>query len=480
MSDHNSNNESSSTHPVNNNDSQRPLKSSTKNRPFTHDSRRQLDNKHFAHLNLRARAIELLEQVYHGQSLNQILPQAIENTPAKDKGLLNELVMGTLRHWFALDAQIKPMLSKPLTDARVHIALLLGLYQLLQTRIPAHAAISETVEAIKQLKLDKASGLVNALLRRTTREMDRIQTGFEQHHALPTWLYQQLQQDWGGQADEIAQQLKHIAPLTLRVNSRQINRDDYLQALQQVDIAAQACSLSSHGIQILQSVQIPELPGYQEGWFSVQDEHAQLCAELLGDVTVKVVLDACAAPGGKTAHILEKSTPARLIALDQDEKRLQRVIENLQRLQLNTPDVQIVQADATTWDASSVIGDQQFDVILLDAPCTATGVIRRHPDIKLLRKPTDVSQTVNLQAQLLEHLWQQLKAGGILLYVTCSILKQENEQQIQDFLHKKGQSARLLPIFSAFGQISQTDLQFFPTAGRADGFYYAKIEKMFT
>lgn len=430
-------------------------------------------SEHFGRLNLRARVILVLQQVVEGQSLNQILPSAIEQIPVKDKGLFNELVMGTLRHWFALDAQIQPMLSKPLTDHRVHIALLLGLYQLLQTRIPAHAAISETVEAIRQLKLDKASGLVNALLRRTTREMEQIRSVFEAHHALPKWLYQQLQTDWGSQADDIVQQLKQPAPLTLRVNTRQISRDEYLQALHAADIAAQACTLSSVGIQLLQSVQIPELPGYEQGWFSVQDEHAQLCAELLGDLNDKVILDACAAPGGKTAHILEKNNPACLIALDQDAKRLQRVEENLQRLQLNRLEVQIVQADATQW-----LSEQPLDVILLDAPCTATGVIRRHPDIKLLRQASDVAQTVQLQAKLLEHLWPQLKVGGILLYVTCSILKQENAHQIENFLHQKADKARLLALPSYAGHISQTGLQFFPTVGQADGFYYAKIEKL--
>ena len=491
MSDHNSNNESSSTHPVNNNDSQRPLKSSTKNRPFTHDSRRQLDNKHFAHLNLRARAIELLEQVYHGQSLNQILPQAIENTPAKDKGLLNELVMGTLRHWFALDAQIKPMLSKPLTDARVHIALLLGLYQLLQTRIPAHAAISETVEAIKQLKLDKASGLVNALLRRATRDMESMDTQFMANHALPAWLYKQLKKDWPQQAGHIAQNLRNAAPLTLRINSREGKRDDYLVELKEWDIDASACKLSDDGIVLQQSVAIVELPGYHQGWFSVQDEHAQLCAQFSGDLNGKRVLDACAAPGGKTAHLLEKNTPDLLVAIDQDESRLKRVHENLARLQLNSPHVHVLAADATTWQADA-FDAKLFDHIVLDAPCTATGVIRRHPDIRLLRQPADVQQTVQLQAQLLDQLWQQLNVGGTLLYVTCSILKQENHQQIAAFL-KRTANAQLVPLEldklqhdaslldlqpNVIKGQAVIGLQLLPQQQGGDGFYFAKLQKI--
>ena len=477
----------SSTNDVDHNESKRQFKSSAKNRPFGQDSRRQLDNKHFAHLNLRARAIELLQQVSDGESLNQILPQAIENTPAKDKGLLNELVMGTLRHWFALDAQVKPMLSKPLIDSRVHIALLLGLYQLLQTRIPAHAAISETVEAIKQLKLDKASGLVNALLRRATREMETMDTQFMANHALPAWLYKQLKKDWPQQAGHIAQNLRNAAPLTLRINSREGKRDDYLVELKEWDIDASACKISDDGIILQQSVPIVELPGYHQGWFSVQDEHAQLCAQFSGDLNGKRVLDACAAPGGKTAHLLEKNTPALLVAIDNDKNRLKRVYENLERLQLDGSHVQVINADAATWQA-----DGLFDHIVLDAPCTATGVIRRHPDIRLLRQQSDVQQTVELQAELLDHLWQQLSVGGTFLYVTCSILKQENHQQIAAFL-KRTPNAQLVPL--ELKQLQQDEtlldlqpnliegqpiigLQLLPQQQGGDGFYFAKLQKI--
>lgn len=470
-----------------NNDSKSQFKPSAKNKSFGQDSRRRLDNKHFAHLNIRARAMDVLQQVYDGQSLNQILPAAIEHTPAKDKGLLNELVMGTLRHWFALDAQIKPMLAKPLVDSRVHIALLLGLYQLLQTRIPAHAAISETVEAIKQLKLDKASGLINALLRRASRELESMDVQFVANHALPAWLYKQLKKDWPQQAGYIAQNLRNPAPLTLRINSRQCSRDDYLAELAQWDIEATACQLSDDGIVLQQAVPITELPGFYQGWFSVQDEHAQLCAQFLGDLNSKRVLDACAAPGGKTAHLLEKNSPALLVALDHDEKRLTRVHENLDRLQLNSPQVQVITADAATWTS-----DALFDHILLDAPCTATGVIRRHPDIRLLRQPADVQQTAQLQAQLLDHLWQQLKVGGTLLYVTCSILKQENQQQIAAFL-KRMPNAQLVPL--ELNKLQQDDslldlrpnliegqamigLQLLPQQKGGDGFYFAKLQKL--
>lgn len=422
-------------------------------------------------LNLRAQVILLLQQVLQGQSLSQTLGAALGRVHERDKALFNELVMGTLRHWYALDAQIQPMLSKPLSDERVHAALLLGLYQLLQTRIPPHAAISETVEAIRQLGLDKASGLVNALLRRTTREFDTVSVAFNAHHALPGWLYNQLKKDWPEQLDQIALSLRETAPLTLRVNTRQRSRDAYLQGLQQAGVEAVAGNVSPDAVQVLQSVQVPNLLGYEQGWFSVQDEHAQLCTGLLGSVDGKRVLDACAAPGGKTTHILEKNKPELLVALDHDAQRLQRVNENLQRLQLTGPNVQVVAADASVWTSG-----QSFDAILLDAPCTATGVIRRHPDIRLLRQPADVAQTAELQARLLDNLWPQLKPGGVLLYVTCSILKAENEQQIQAFLQRTT-DAKLLDL-QIEGAIAQAaGYQLLPQAGGGDGFYFSLIIK---
>ena len=220
-------------------------------------------------------------------------------------------------------------------------------------------------------------------------------------------------------------------------------------------------------------MQIPELPGFDAGWFSVQDEHAQLCAQLLPDLNGKVVIDACAAPGGKTAHILEKFSPATLVALDQDPKRLLRVTENLERLQLtDTQQVEILAADATRWTATEPV-----DCIVLDAPCSAIGVMRRHPDIRLLRQSADIQQTVELQQQILEQMWSQLKVGGTLLYITCSILKAENEQQMQQFFAQHA-DAKEIKIATDYGVEQQYGRQLLPEAGRGDGFYYCRIEKI--
>ncbi|HBM2653471.1 16S rRNA (cytosine(967)-C(5))-methyltransferase RsmB [uncultured Acinetobacter sp.] len=423
-------------------------------------------------LNLRAQVVSTLLKVQQGQSLSGILHQQLNDIPDRDRALFHELVLGTLRQWFALKAITLPLLTKPLNNETVESCLYLGLYQVLCTRIPAHAAISETVTATKQLGFHALSGIVNAILRRATRETDAFQSQLQQAHGLPSWLYKRLKRDWPAQLDDLCQQLKHTAPLTLRINQRQIGRDAYLLKLQAQSIQARACAWSDVGIVIEQSVQITELPGYQQGWFSVQDEHAQLCASLLHDLDQKIVLDACAAPGGKTAHLLEAFKPEQLIALDHDAKRLLRVSENISRLQLDASRLEILAADATTWQAPDAL-----DCIVLDAPCSAIGVLRRHPDIRLLRQSTDIAQTVALQQQILKNLWPQLKVGGTLLYITCSILKPENEQQMQAFFAEHGNASEL-KIEADWGIEQAYGRQLLPTSGQGDGFYYCRIKKI--
>jgi len=432
-----------------------------------------------AALNLRAQVIRVIVSVQEGESLNTLLPKALEKTAERDRGLFNELVMGTLRHWFALDEVLQPMLARPLTDNRVQAALHLGLYQIFQTRIPPHAAISETVDAAKQLGQEKASGLVNALLRRTLREQTELQAIFDQHHALPDWLAKQLKKDWGDEWRGLAESLRHSAPLFLRVNKRQRTRTGYLDALALQGVNSNATDANTpEAIQLLQHVSIPSLPGYLEGWFSVQDLNAQRCAALFNDADFrgldgKVVLDACAAPGGKTAHLLEQYTPQKLIALDSDSYRLKRVRENLNRLELfDQTRVTVATADASAW-----IAEAPVDAILLDAPCSATGVLRRHPDIRLLRLETDIAQTVELQAKLLDHLWTQLKVGGRLVYITCSLLKAENEDQITAFLERTPNAVEK-PIVADWGIQRPVGRQCFPATDSGDGFYFAVLDKV--
>ena len=425
-----------------------------------------------SHLNLRAQVIRTLLAVQQGQSLSSVLPLHLNKVSERDRALFHELVLGTLRQWYALKSITLPLLVKPLNNETVETCLYVGLYQVLCTRVASHAAISETVTATKQLGYQALSGVVNAILRRVSRETSDFQTALTQAHGLPSWLYKRLKKDWPEQLEQLTQSLKQTAPLTLRVNTRQISRDDYLEILQEQEIAAEACSLSEVGIVMLQNVHIPDLPGFDEGVFSVQDEHAQLCASLLPNLDGKVVIDACAAPGGKTAHLLEKFQPKKLIALDHDAKRLLRVSENLERLQLNQDtQVDIVAADATTWTTNETV-----DCIVLDAPCSAIGVLRRHPDIRLLRQSGDIQQTAALQQQILQHMWQQLKVGGTLLYITCSILKAENEQQMQQFFAEHD-NAKEVKIEADWGIAQQYGRQLLPQQGRGDGFYYCRIEK---
>lgn len=423
-------------------------------------------------LNLRAQVVKTLLAVQNGQSLASVLNQHINIVSERDRGLYHELTLGCLRQWHGLKAITLPLLTKPLDNQALESCLYLGLYQILCTRIPAHAAISETVTAAKQLGFEPLSGLVNAVLRRVSRETEEFDLALNQAHGLPSWLFKRLKKDWPEQLAELSHELKQIAPLTLRVNVNQVSRDEYLEILEEEGYEARACTLSEVGIVLEQNVHIPNLPGYEAGGFSVQDEHAQLCATLVPDLEGKVVVDACAAPGGKTAHILEKYSPKKLYAIDQDVKRLVRVAENLERLLLTEyAEVEIIAADAINWTAPEPV-----DCIVLDAPCSAIGVIRRHPDIRLLRHSTDIPQTVALQKQILENMWQQLKVGGSLLYITCSILKAENEQQMVEFFAQHS-DAKEIKIEADWGIEQIHGRQLLPTADQGDGFFYCHIEK---
>lgn len=432
---------------------------------------KQSPNASTRDLNLRAQVVKTLLAVQNGQSLQSVLAQQMNIVSDKDRALFHELVLGCLRQWYALKQLTLPLLSKPVDNQVVETCLYLGLYQLLCTRVAAHAAISETVEAAKQLGMGSLSGLINAILRRATRETEQFYDVLEQATNLPSWLTKRLKKDWGEQFDELSYELKQIAPLTLRVNTRQVSRDEYLDILEDEGIDAHRCELSNVGIVMDENLHIPSLPGFEAGGFSVQDEHAQLCATLLPNLDGKFVIDACAAPGGKTAHILETFQPKKLIALDQDEKRLKRVVENLDRLDLDGKHVEIQTADAITYTAPELA-----DCIVLDAPCTAVGVMRRHPDIRLLRQSGDIAKTVVLQKQILENMWKQLKVGGTLLYITCSILKAENEQQMVEFFANHA-DAQEIKIEADWGVEQIHGRQLFPKVGYGDGFFYCLIQK---
>ena len=392
--------------------------------------------------------------------------------PAPDASLLRALVYGALRWHHRLEWQLARLLTRPLARSDVELAALLrvGLVQLQAMRIPEHAAVSATVDACELLDIVHAQGLVNAVLRRFLRERATLLAQGELHeearYSHPTWLIGAVRADWGDRAERILEANNEPPPLWLRVNRRATDAARYLQALHEARIEAKISERVTSGILLSEPRPASSIPGYAEGAVSIQDAAAQLAPELLDLKPGLRVLDACAAPGGKTAHILETCPDLRcVVALDRDAERLERARENLDRLKLTAT---LVHADALVpgdwWDG------QPFERILLDAPCAGLGVIRRHPDIKVLREPHDVAAAVELQARLLDALWPLLAPGGRLLYATCTVLARENAEQIERFRARTPDAAPLPPTSSA-------GLQILPGEANMDGFYYACLGK---
>ncbi len=430
-------------------------------------------------MQVRVAAVKVLLAVTRdGVSLNQCLPELLTQVVERDRPLLQDLCYGTLRWYPRLNTLLKVLLEKPFRskDQDIHVLLACALYQIMETRIPDHAAVNEAVAVIKQLKKPWAKGLVNGVLRRFIRERDSLNEQLADKsvylHAHPKWLYKRIEQAWPQQSTAIFAANNHPGPMTLRVNQQCQSRAEYLATLQATGIDARATALSADGVQLLKATSVDAIPGFAEGQLSVQDEAAQLAAQLLELEPGQRVLDACCAPGGKTCHILEREPKLdELLALDIEESRLERVRENFERLNVRA---NLVAADAAAtdewWDG------RMFDCILLDAPCSATGVIRRHPDIKLLRKPDDIARLVQLQAELLDALWPLLKSGGKLLYATCSILPEENDASIAGFIARQS-DVEVITIAAEVGIQTSVGRQLLPTIDGHDGFYYALLSK---
>ncbi|MBP1126987.1 MULTISPECIES: 16S rRNA (cytosine(967)-C(5))-methyltransferase RsmB [Pseudomonas] len=431
-------------------------------------------------MNPRLAAAKALAAVLNGKaSLNSSLPPQLDKVEDRDRGFTQDLAFGTARWQPRLSALAARLLQKPFkaADADVEALLLVGLYQLLYTRVPAHAAIGETVGCADKLKKPRAKALLNAVLRRAQRESETLLAELEHdpvvRTAHPRWLQKSLKAFWPEHWEAICAANNAHPPMILRVNRRHHRRDAYLQLLTDAGIAAAACVYSIDGIVLEAAADVRSLPGFAEGWISVQDEAAQLAADLLDLAPGQRVLDACCAPGGKTCHILEvEKDLAGVVAVDLEAKRLVRVRENLARLGLSA---ELIAADgrdtATWWDG------KPFQRILLDAPCSATGVIRRHPDIKLTRQADDIAALAVLQGQLLDALWPTLEVGGILLYATCSTLPTENTEVIQAFLARTS-GARELDLATTAGIKQPHGRQLLAQEGGHDGFYYAKLIKI--
>ena len=501
---------------------------------------------------VRVRVIRTLLAIQNGQSLASVLDPLLNSLHDGDKGFAHALLLATLRQWYALARLLDTLADNPIDEVEVRTTIQVGLVQLLYLEVADHAAIHETVEAAKEIEFSHATGLINAILRKVAKNPSKFRKKCDKKHSLPNWLAYQLKQDWSEQYDELTQGLRQAAPMFLRVNSAVSSVEDYQQALDGAEIDADivelttgfnlpnssdtaiATTLSTKGLRLHQSTAVNALPDFAFGVASVQDMHAQLAAPIINKALMAKIstdkshtdidseannnelhiLDACAAPGGKLAHWLElisannesslfhvkqddaKSTPVitdiKVTAIDNEAPRIERIRENLQRLNLSQHDLQqaeksvalnIVCADATRWqhgkNKKAATNEPVFDAILLDSPCTATGVIRSHPDISILRTEEDVEQTALLQADILHNLWPQLKAGGYLLYVTCSILKQENVEQMQDFIsHHNDAVAIEFTEDCSWGIAQAIGRQCLPIDSESgDGFYYALLHK---
>ncbi len=427
--------------------------------------------------NIRWIAVQILDNVIHqGQSLTVALEQAnlssLKNT--QDKAFVQAVSYGVIRWYHRLDYILQKLLIKPLKDNQVKMLALVGLYQLAFMRVKQHAAIYETVAAVNKKPWAKA--LINAVLRRFQREQQTfdllVQEEKQAAVSHPKWIIDLLRLDWPDHYEQLLEQNNVQPPMMLRVNLQKTTPKDYLELLKVGGKQGNTIAANEAAIKLAIPCPVEELPGFGQGIVSIQDGAAQLAAQLLVLQSGQTVLDLCAAPGGKTVHILETEPGlASLTALDIDHRRIKKIEENLVRAGLSAL---LLQGDASQpeewWDG------QSFDRILVDAPCSALGVIRRHPDIKLLRQSSDLENLRQMQYAILKSAWFMLKPGGLLVYATCSVVKQENELQVQRFLDEFN-DARELPIEAAWGLHRPVGRQIITGENDMDGFYYARIQK---
>ncbi len=424
-------------------------------------------------MNVRAAAANVLYQVVDkGHSLSHALPAAQKTIRPRDHALLQEICYGALRYLPRLESIANELMDNPLKGKKrvFHHLILVGIYQLSFMRIPSHAAVADTVEGTKTLRGQNLSGLINAVLRNYLRNQEELDQHAVSHNAgkygHPNWILKMLQESYPEQWEAIVEANNSKAPMWLRVNRQHHTRDEYQVLLDEAEIEYTLHSEAADAIKLAAPCDVTLLPGFEKGWVSVQDAAAQLAIDYLQPQEGELILDCCAAPGGKTAHILEHTQDTEVVAVDSDPTRLNRVHDNLERLNLK--------ADVICGDArypQQWWKGEQFDRILLDAPCSATGVIRRHPDIKWLRRADDIAALTELQREILQAMWQQLKPGGTLVYATCSITPQENALQVKDFLART-EDAKLIG-----SDPEQPGRQILPGEQDMDGFYYAVMVK---
>jgi len=398
----------------------------------------------------------------------QSLTDGIFPVNSDDLSYAKSLTFGSIRFYHHLNDIITPRLKRPVEKKNldIHCLLILGAYQLIHSDTPIHAAINETVDVADVIGKPWAKGFINAILREIDRDRENIEN--TKHDSHPSWLIKKLKQDYPKNFQEILIENNKRAPMTIRVHPS-IQRDAYQKQLQEINIFSQPSNIAHQALILNDAVDVARLPGFNNGSCYVQDTSAQLAAQLISPKKGELILDACSAPGGKATHLSELCPEANIIALDNDKQRLLKVQENLERLKNHNITIQQGDAkDQEWWDG------ELFDKILLDAPCSITGVIRRHPDIKLLKKEKDISKITKTQSLILENLWGLLKPGGRLLYATCSVLKDENIHQISRFLDKfEDAKNEKITLSWGDGNIGKQQLP----QNEYDGFYYAKLIK---
>ncbi len=414
-------------------------------------------------------AVHIISKVLQGRNLNEVIKETLANTPdltAQQRGALQDLSYGTIRFYGQLNHILDALLNKPIKDINIRYLLLVALYQLQYSKAAHYAIVDFAVNSVRK-RNSAASGLANAVLRNFLRNKSTLIAQAEQkdesRYSYPGWWINRVRSQYAGLAEDILLAGNQHPPMTLRVNPRQTSTEEYLKLLAQVKM--QGSIIEPAAILLKTPVPVELLPGFSEGYVSVQDAGAQYAANFLDVKAGMRVLDACAAPGGKSAHLLEMAK-IELVAVDKDKSRMQRVSENLNRLKLNA---NLITGDALRpeewWDG------RPFQRILADVPCSASGVVRRHPDIKLLRRDSDIENFAQQQLKILRALWELLETGGKLLYVTCSIFEQENQLNIKKFLGEYS-NATHIPLV----ENGMQEGQFLPDETH-DGFFYALLHK---
>jgi 16S rRNA (cytosine967-C5)-methyltransferase len=430
--------------------------------------------------NARFAALKVLEKVLVKRRSLSTARRLLddEHLPARQRALAMELVNGVLRWRFRFEALLAELLRKPLRkkDNDIQLVLLMALHELNELSTPDYAVVNEAVGQARRLGKQWATGLINGVLRSFLRDRERLAIAIEDdpvaRFAHPQWLIDCFQRDWPERFDQVLSANNQRPPMWLRVNRAKISVDAYLQQLGLHQMTAVRHSRALAALKLDKPTDIGEVPGFEQGLVSVQDAAAQMAAQLLAADNEERVLDLCAAPGGKTCHLLESAGNIELVAVELDPKRMQKVQQNLDRLDLHA---RLIVADAT--DTRSWWDGRPYDRILIDAPCSASGVIRRHPDIKSLRQESDLVELAEIQQQILRQAWRMLKPGGTLLYATCSVFRVENEQQIESLMCSHA-DVEEVAIDQNWGLACRYGRQLLPGTEDSDGFYYARLRKL--